>query len=112
MLPQPLLAPQSLRPLPDRPPPQRTISQVCKVYFGLLEMLCQSQAKLLASRDTASFAFFVSSLDAGLKSLDVAVSSQSAAAVDNLAACYFNHGPGSASPDATGQVGRLLLHFF
>ncbi|PSC72660.1 exportin-7 isoform X2 isoform A [Micractinium conductrix] len=72
--------------------------KVGKAYFALLDVLCHNHANVIATRDTATFAFLLSSLDAGLKSLDVSISSQCAAAVDNLAGYYFKHQPGSESP--------------
>jgi len=40
---------------------------------------------------TPTFTFLLTSLEAGLKSLDVAISSASAAAVDNIAGFYFRN---------------------
>lgn len=42
-------------------------------------------------QDTATWTFLLTSLEAGLKSLDVSISSSCAAAVDNLAAFYFKN---------------------
>uniref|UniRef100_A0A1D1ZXG9 Importin N-terminal domain-containing protein n=1 Tax=Auxenochlorella protothecoides TaxID=3075 RepID=A0A1D1ZXG9_AUXPR len=78
--------------------------KVCKAYFALVDMLCASHVPLLAARDTPTFVFLLSSLDAGLKSLDVAVSSQCAAAIDNLAGYYFLHMPGGHSPNAAARA--------
>ena len=51
------------------------------------------------------------SLDAGLKSLDVAISSQCAAAVDNLAGHYFKNITGGVNENGTpaAQV-RLSIY--
>lgn len=87
---------------PCRPPSPN--HQVCKAYFALVDMLCASHVPLLAARDTPTFVFLLSSLDAGLKSLDVAVSSQCAAAIDNLAGYYFLHMPGGHSPNAAARA--------
>ena len=81
--------------------------QVSKAYFGLLDVLCHSHQSAIASCDTATFAFLVSSLDAGLKSLDVSVSSQCAAAIDNLASYYLKHAIASDAPSPTAQVSFL-----
>jgi len=72
--------------------------KVGKAYYGLVDVLCSSQTKYIAGRDTATFSFILGSLDVGLKSLDVTVSSQCAAAADNLAGYYFKHMPGSDNP--------------
>uniref|UniRef100_A0A7S1SV05 Exportin-7/Ran-binding protein 17 TPR repeats domain-containing protein n=1 Tax=Tetraselmis chuii TaxID=63592 RepID=A0A7S1SV05_9CHLO len=63
--------------------------KVGKAYFELLEVLCHNHPAVIAQCDTATFSTIVSSLEQGLKSLDVAISSKCAAAVDNLAAFYF-----------------------
>ena len=119
--------------------------KVGRAFFQLLEVLSHNHAPVLASTDTATFAFLVSgphqcfvaliccrvhgkalscaeaehvgmrpaavqmsALDAGLKSLDTGVSSQCAAAVDNLAGFYFKathpEQPG-AQPSPAAQVG-------
>mmetsp|Transcript_24027 Transcript_24027/g.60483 ORF Transcript_24027/g.60483 Transcript_24027/m.60483 type:complete len:1061 (+) Transcript_24027:348-3530(+) len=63
--------------------------KVSKAYFELLEVLCHNHPAVIAQCDTATFSTMVGSLEQGLKSLDVAISSKCAAAVDNLAAFYF-----------------------
>lgn len=60
----------------------------------------------------ATFAFLLNSLDAGLKSLDVSISSQCAAAVDNLAGYYFKHMPGSESPTPAAAVSLVPSLFW
>ena len=52
--------------------------------------------------DTPTFSTIISSLEQGLKSLDVAISSKCASAVDNLAAFYFKCM--SSSSDAIGPT--------
>lgn len=47
-----------------------------KAYFALVDVLCHNHPQAIATRDTATFAFLLSSLDGGLKSLDVSISSQ------------------------------------
>ena len=84
--------------------------QVCKAYFALLEVLCQSHQGAIATCDGNTFGLLVTSLDYGLKSLDVSVSSQCAAAVDNLASYYFRHAVAAESPSPTGQVRNLTLN--
>ena len=51
----------------------------------------------------------VGSLDAGLKSLDVAISSQCATAVDNLAGYYFKAIQGTEAPTPAVQVCSVKL---
>ena len=55
----------------------------------------------------ATFAFLVRSLDAGLKSLDVSISSQCAAAVDNLAGFFFK-GCAEEAPAPAAQVSQRI----
>jgi len=63
--------------------------KVSKAFFHLLEVLSHAHAPVMAATDTATFAFMLTAFDAGLRSLDTGVSSQCAAAVDNLAGFYF-----------------------
>ncbi|KAH9295733.1 hypothetical protein KI387_039321, partial [Taxus chinensis] len=60
-------------------------------YFSLLEVLCNSHTNVIVNLDTSTFAHIVGSLESGLKSLDVNISTQCASAVDNLSAFYFNN---------------------
>ena len=80
--------------------------KVGKAYYGLLDVLCNNHADVIAQCDTATFAFLVNMLDAGLKSLDASISSQCAAAVDNLAGHYFKAMQASPDdpPSPAGQV--------
>lgn len=78
--------------------------KLAKAYFALVDTLCHSHTAVLAARDTPTFAFLVLSLDAGLKSLDVAVSSQCAAALDNLAGFFFRHMPSGEDPTPAGAA--------
>ena len=45
--------------------------KVGKAFFGLLEVLCANHTGVIAACDTATFAFLMTALDSGLKSLDV-----------------------------------------
>ena len=85
--------------------------KVGKAFFGLLEVLCASHTHVIAACDTPTFAFLITALDSGLKSLDVVVSSQCAAAVDNLAGFYFKAVQATAgeTPTPTAQVGVCLF---
>ncbi|GLJ18772.1 hypothetical protein SUGI_0335220 [Cryptomeria japonica] len=65
--------------------------KLTRSYFALLEVLCNSHINVIVNLDTSTFAHIVGSLESGLKSLDVNISTQSASAVDNLAAFYFNN---------------------
>ncbi|KAL4534670.1 hypothetical protein Ndes2526A_g05549 [Nannochloris sp. 'desiccata'] len=78
--------------------------KVAKAYFAFVDVLCHNHAAALAARDTNTFVFLLSSLDAGLKSLDVALSSQCAAALDNLAGYYFRHMPSGEEPTPAGAA--------
>ena len=65
-------------------------------------MLCHNHPSVIAMCDTPTFSTIISSLEQGLKSLDVAISSKCASAVDNLAAFYFKCM--SSSSDAIGPT--------
>ena len=80
--------------------------KVGKAYFGLLEVLCHHHAALVCGCEPPTFAFILASLDAGLRSLDISISSQCAAAVDNLAGFYFRHmqGGGAGAAATAAQV--------
>jgi exportin-7 len=66
-----------------------TYRKVAKSYFALVEVLFHSHVHVVAACDNATFAHLARSLEAGLRSLDVSISSQCAAAIDNLAGFYF-----------------------
>ena len=85
-------------------------SKLGKAYFGLVEVLCNSHTETIASRDTATFQYLLLSLDAGLKSLDLAVSTLCATAIDNLAGYYFKAVNSDEPPTPTTQV-LPSLHF-
>eukprot|EP00891_Asterochloris_glomerata_P007395 jgi/Astpho2/7395/fgenesh1_pm.00114_%23_12_t len=80
--------------------------KVGKAYYGLLDVLCSNHADVIAQCDTATFTFLVNSLDAGLKGLDPSISSQCAAAVDDLVGHYFRAMQASPDepPSAAGQA--------
>ena len=78
--------------------------KVGKAYFTLLEVLCHNHTHVIATCEATTFAFLVGSLDAGLKSLDVSISSMCATAVDNLAGFYFKASKGDESPSRAAQV--------
>jgi len=64
--------------------------KVGKAFFSLLEVLCHNHTRAVAGQDPATFQFLLASIEAGLKSLDVGVSSQCASAADNLVSFYLN----------------------
>ena len=80
--------------------------KVGKAFFGLLDVLCSNHTHVIANYDTPTFAFLMTALDSGLKSLDTVISSQCATAVDNLAGFYFKavQANGSETPPAAAQV--------
>lgn len=82
--------------------------KVAKAYFGMLDVLCHNHTAFLAGCDTSTFSSVVSSLDAGLRCLDVAISSQCAAAIDNLVGFYFKAMNTGDPPTAAAQVGFSL----
>jgi exportin-7 len=84
--------------------------KVAKAVFGFLETLASSQPSALAEADTPTFAAVVEALDAGLRSLDVAASSQCAAAVDALVAFYLRGCAAAAAAGAGGEDGGMNGH--
>lgn len=86
--------------------------KVSKAYFALLEVLCHGHTATIAATDAATFNYIFTSLEQGLKSVDVVVSSACASAADNLAAFYFRNvvqGPesGKAAPGAEAIESHL-----
>ena len=80
--------------------------QIAELFPGSAPaQLSVTYAQVVARCDMATFAFLVRSLDAGLKSLDVSISSQCAAAVDNLAGFYFK-GCAEEAPSPAAQVDK------
>lgn len=97
--------------IPREPCHLNNCRKLSKAYFSLLEVLCQGHTNTIAQQDTATFTFILTSLDQGVKSLDVMISSSCTSAVDNLAAFYFKNviqGPESGNPPAGAQVGCSL----
>ena len=82
------------------------LSEVAKAYFALLDILCNGHFNIIAGCDTATFTFLLTSLDAGLKSLDSSVSSVCAAAIDNLAGQYFK-GLQAAADDKPNRAAQV-----
>ena len=73
--------------------------KVAKSYYAFVDVLCHNHVAALARRDDATFVSIVGSLEAGVKSLDISISSQCASAIDNLAAYYFKHNQDGIKPN-------------
>ncbi|KAK3002771.1 hypothetical protein RJ639_018631 [Escallonia herrerae] len=65
--------------------------KLTRAYFAFLEVLFNSHMTFISDLDTSTFMHIVSSLESGLKGLDSSISTQCAAAIDNMAAFYFNN---------------------
>jgi len=64
-------------------------TKVCKAYFALMELLMRNHTAMLVELDTAVLRHICASLQEGLKSHEVAISSQCAAALEHLAAYHY-----------------------
>lgn len=84
--------------------------KVGKAYFIMLESLCHNHLSFIAGCESGTFSFIVSSLEAGLRSLDVSISSMCATSLDNLAGFYFQAVKGDDTPSPAAQV-CLLFRF-
>ena len=82
--------------------PQR--SRAAPPERALPPSAAQALPQVVARCEPATFAFLVRSLDAGLKSLDVSISSQCAAAVDNLAGFFFKGCAAGEAPSPAAQA--------
>ena len=84
--------------------------KVGRAYFAFLEVLCSGgHLKALLCADARVFGHVATCLEAGLKCLDVGISSQCAATIDAIAALYFSSQPiTEASPPAAQAVARHL----
>lgn len=112
--------------------------QLARAYFALLEVLCHNHTSVIVTLETSTFTHIVGSLEAGLKCLDVSISTQvsvaltwlywkifhfdfqvlyksiyvhfqCAAAVDNLAAFYFNNITSGENPTSPAAV-KMARH--
>lgn len=79
-------------------------AKLSRAYFNLLDILCLQHIQTLAARDSNTFSFIVSSLDAGLKALECSVSTTCSTAIDNLAGYYFKAINSEDSPSQAAQV--------
>lgn len=64
-------------------------AKVAKAYFGLVEILCANHPKDVAELDHDIFVRIIQSLQEGLQSPEVWMSSQSASAIDHISAFRF-----------------------
>ena len=78
--------------------------KVGKAYFIMLESLCHNHLSFIAGCESGTFSFIVSSLEAGLRSLVVSISSMCATSLDNLACFYFQAVKGDDTPSPAAQV--------
>ena len=92
------------------PPDVLAYRKVGRAYFAFLEVLCSGgHLKALLCADARVFGHVATCLEAGLKCLDVGISSQCAAVIDAIAALYFSAQPiTEASPAAAQAVARHL----
>lgn len=65
--------------------------KLSKAFYALVDVLCEHHTAVIASCDSNTFGFIMTSLETGLKALDITISSQCAAALNHLAAYYFRH---------------------
>ncbi|EPS69108.1 hypothetical protein M569_05657, partial [Genlisea aurea] len=64
--------------------------KLAKAYYMYVEVLFGHHIAYVSSLDSLSFMHIVGSLELGLKGLDTGISTQCAAAIENLADLYFN----------------------
>ncbi|GAX79235.1 hypothetical protein CEUSTIGMA_g6675.t1 [Chlamydomonas eustigma] len=92
--------------------------KVSRAYFSLMEVLSHSHTNIVASQDQSTFTFILTSLELGLKSTDVAISTSCASAVDDLAGYYFKNliqgvdGPVPAPAQRMADHSRAVPHLF
>ena len=93
--------------------------KLARAYFSLIEVLSHGHTGTVASQPLPTFSFIVTSLELGLKSTDVSVSTSCASAVDDLAAFYFKHlvlgTDGGPIPEGAQRIGehmRQAPHLF
>ena len=85
--------------------------KVAKAYFSLLEILCMNHVTVILQLDTMTFVHIVQSMESGLKSLDVSLSSQCAAAIDNIASFHYRAAADAAAAgDGGASVGGETEH--
>ena len=82
--------------------------KVSKAYYAFIDALCHNFVPEIARRDDSILVSIMTTLDSGLKSFDVAISSQCASSIDNLAGYYFKHKADGIKPNETGA--QLSAH--
>lgn len=92
-------------PIPDI----MSYAKLGKAYFTFLDVLCNNHTETLIMKDSTTFSFLLMSLDAGLKSLDTAISTMCASAVDNLAGFYFKGINQEGGPSPAAKVSPLFI---
>jgi len=86
--------------------------KVSRAYFSLMEVLMHSHTATVVSQDLPTFTFILTSLELGLKSTDVGISTSCASAVDDLAGYYFRHliqGTDTPTPAAAQRMAEHVL---
>ena len=83
-------------------------TKVSKCYFTLLELLMRNHAPMICELDTPVLVHICRSLQEGLNSYEVAISSQCAAALEHLAAFHFR--ALTEERDREGAKQQLQLH--
>ncbi|KAM0896612.1 hypothetical protein ACQ4PT_023079 [Festuca glaucescens] len=70
-----------------------TFKKLSKAYYGYMEVMFNNHITIssVLNLDTSTFVHIVSTLESGLKGLDMGISTQCASAIDSLAAFYFNN---------------------
>mmetsp|Transcript_23338 Transcript_23338/g.78457 ORF Transcript_23338/g.78457 Transcript_23338/m.78457 type:complete len:1080 (-) Transcript_23338:139-3378(-) len=81
--------------------------KVAKTYFTLIEILMRNHTSTMVQLDTRVLRHICSTLQEGLKSHEVSISSQCAAAIENLAVYHFMH---AAEGERTEAGRRLAAH--
>lgn len=83
--------------------------KVGKAYYSLLEVLSQWHTRTVIMCNTQTFSHIIHSLEAGLRSLDVTISSQCSSAIDNITTFYFNRLPIDENSDEPSKA--IATHF-
>jgi len=67
--------------------------KLAKTYFTLIEILMRNHTSTMVKLETLVLAHITNTLQEGLKSHEVSISSQCAAAIENLTVYHFTHAP-------------------
>jgi len=82
--------------------------KVAKTYFTLVEILMRNHTATMVKLDTRVLTHLASTLQEGLKSHEVSISSQCAAAIENLAVYHFTHAPEGQRTEAGRRLSEHL----